>query len=99
MALPGVRGEGLRWPSPGFRREPVIFFQGLEGAGLQPGSSFSVATDFRFEESRSTSSASNSDGKVERSPLKTARTRFLRLPSVLGLPVRARRWRTILLPE
>jgi hypothetical protein len=31
MALSRVRGEGLRWPSAGFRREPV-------GAGLQSGS-------------------------------------------------------------
>ena len=28
LALPGVRGEGLRWPSAGFRREPIAFFQG-----------------------------------------------------------------------
>ena len=26
MAQAGVRGEGLRWPSAGFRREPVVFF-------------------------------------------------------------------------
>jgi hypothetical protein len=26
MALARVRGEGLRWPSAGFRREPVVFF-------------------------------------------------------------------------
>src|SRR5713101_6044934 len=41
LAQAGVRGEGLRWPSAGFRREPV-------DAGLQPGSSFSLATAFRF---------------------------------------------------
>jgi hypothetical protein len=29
MALPRVRGEGLRWPSAGFRRESVIFFRRL----------------------------------------------------------------------
>ena len=27
MAQARVRGERLRWPSAGFRREPVIFFQ------------------------------------------------------------------------
>src|SRR5712664_1406820 len=27
MAQAGVRGEGLRWPSAGFRREPVVFFR------------------------------------------------------------------------
>src|SRR5712691_4043324 len=48
MAQAGVRGQGLRWPSAGFRREPVAagleFTLSLEG----PGSSFSLATAFRF---------------------------------------------------
>ena len=34
LALPRVRGEGLRWPSAGLRREPVIFFQAFVVAGL-----------------------------------------------------------------
>src|SRR5260370_42256224 len=29
LAQAGVRGEGLRWPSAGFRREPVSFSQGF----------------------------------------------------------------------
>src|SRR6267154_1477451 len=36
LAQAGVRGEGLRWPSAGFRREPVVFFQGFVEAGLSP---------------------------------------------------------------
>jgi hypothetical protein len=55
MAQAEIRGEGLRRPSAGFRREPVIFSQGFVEAGLQftlslegPGSSFSLATAFRF---------------------------------------------------
>ena len=35
-----VRGEGLRWPFAGFRREPVVLFQGFVEAGPQLGSSF-----------------------------------------------------------
>ncbi len=27
LAVPRVRGEGLRWPSASFRREPVVFFR------------------------------------------------------------------------
>jgi hypothetical protein len=34
MAHAGVRGEGLRWPSAGFRREPVVFFRAVVVAGL-----------------------------------------------------------------
>jgi len=38
----------LRWPSAGFRREPVGAGLAPPEAGLQPGSSFSLATAFRF---------------------------------------------------
>src|SRR6266581_8594911 len=48
MAHAGVRGEGLRWPSAGFRREPVFFFPGFVGAGLKPGATF-TSTPKRIE--------------------------------------------------
>jgi hypothetical protein len=34
LALPRVRGQGLRRPPAGLRREPVVFFQGFVVAGL-----------------------------------------------------------------
>jgi len=48
----------LRWPSAGFRREPVGAGLAPPEAGLQPGSSFSLATAFRFLATRHCSSQS-----------------------------------------
>jgi len=45
MAQAGVRSEGLRWPSAGFRREPVAFFQAFVAPFFQGfvGPGFSLA--------------------------------------------------------